>query len=123
MKLTSETDDRFTKVNHRQLKRFTDQIGKRRLMPIDGCVTSYLASYIDIQSGQIHKRVTDIAEDLGLQAGQVHQSIKRLRENDWLVKGLKGTGYYWMLDPWTWAVGKKETQGKRRAIYKKLMED
>lgn len=123
MKLTSEMADRFTMVNHVQLRRFTDQIGTRKLMPMDALIAEYLASNIDIQSGQIHKRVTDIAEDLGLQTGKVHQSIRRLRENDWLVKGLKGTGYFWMLDPWTWAVGKKETQAKRRAIYKKLMED
>ena len=110
-------------VNQVQMQRFNKQVQDKTLLAVDLNVAMYLASYIDITNGCIERRPTDICRDLGISDGRVYQSLKRLRANDWLVKGLKGAGYFFMLDPWTWTVGKKEVQPKRRGLFKKLQND
>jgi len=123
MKLTSDPADRFTMVNQHESKKLNLQLKEGKLKPIDVLVTMYLSSYIDIQSGLINRRSKDIADDLGMQTGRVYQSLKRLRDECYLAKGLRGTGYFWMLNPYIWTVGKKQLQQKRIGLFMSLINE
>jgi len=109
--------------NQTQLRRLSLETQKRHLKPMDHAIVMYLSCYIDITSGLVEKRSSEIADDLGLQRPMVYGSLKRLQDRGWLAKGRKGTGYFFMLDPWLCTVGKKHLQAKRQGLYKKLLND
>ena len=106
---------------HTEGKKLWPMVKKRTLKPMDLLVTAYLCTHMDIKTGRIEVRTKDIAEDLGLTDSHLTQSMKRLRKELLLAKGLKGTGYYWMLNPYFWSSGRKELQGKRVASFQSLI--
>ena len=98
-------------------------VKQRALKPMDLCVVDYLCSHMEVKTGRIERRTMDIAKDLGLTDSHLTQSMKRLKQEHLLAKGLKGTGYYWMLNPYFWSVGRRELQGKRVAAFQRLIND
>lgn len=99
------------------------KVKERKLHPMDLCVASFLQSRMSITTGRIEVRTKDIAEELGLTASQLTPAIKRLRTETLLAKGLRGTGYFWMLNPSVWHVGGKRNFETRMAIFSKLVND
>lgn len=112
----------FTMLIHGEMRKLWPLVRERRLMPLDLCVVQYLASHMDIRTGRIEVRTKDIGDDLGVCARLLTPSLKRLREECLLAKGLKGTGYYWMLNPHVWHVGGQRTHGKRVAAFQELCD-
>jgi len=113
--------EHFSMFIHTEGKKLWPMVKKRILKPMDLCVVDYLCSHMDIKTGRIEVRTKDIAEELGLTDSHLTQSMKRLRKEMLLAKGLKGTGYYWMLNPYFWSVGRRELQGKRVASFQSLI--
>ena len=106
-----------------EAKKLWPMVRDRTLKPMDLCVVSYLCSHMDIRTGRIERRTKDIADDLGVTQPHLTMSMKRLRSEHLLAKGLKGTGYYWMLNPYFWSVGRREIQGKRIVAFQSLIND
>lgn len=106
---------------HGEEKKLWPLVKERRLHPMDLCVVSFLQSHMDTATGRIEVRTTDIASELGLKATQLTPSLKRLREERLLTKGLRGTGYYWMLNPAIWHVGGYKAFEKRMAKFQELV--
>lgn len=108
---------------HDGLSPLWEKVKERKLHPMDLCVASFLQSHMSITTGRIEVRTKDIAEELGLTASQLTPAIKRLRTEMLLAKGLRGTGYFWMLNPSVWHVGGKRNFDARMAIFSKLVSD
>ena len=106
---------------HDGLSPLWGKVRDRKLHPMDLCVASFLQSRMSITTGRIEVRTKDIAEELGLTASQLTPAIKRLRTELLLAKGLRGTGYYWMLNPSVWHVGGKRNYDQRMAIFMELI--
>ena len=113
--------EHFSMFIQEEARKLWPMVKARKLSPMDLCVVSYLCSHMDIKTGRIEVRTKDIAEDLGVAASQLTPSMKRLRSEHLLAKGLKGTGYYWMLNPYFWSAGRREIQGKRIAAFMGLV--
>ena len=114
--------EEFTMLIHGEVRKLWPLVRERRLKPLDLCVVQYLASHMDIRTGRIEVRTKDIGEELGLSARLLTPSLKRLRDEHLLAKGLKGTGYYWMLNPHVWHVGGSRTQGKRISAFHSISD-
>ena len=108
---------------HGEVKKLWAKVKDRTLKPMDLCVASYLQSHIQTKTGRIEVRTKDIAEDLGLTDSHLTQSMKRLRKEMLLVKGRRGTGYYWMLNPSFWHVGGPRLFQQRAAQFDQLIDD
>jgi hypothetical protein len=108
---------------HDGLSPLWEKVKERKLHPMDLCVASFLQSHMSITTGRIEVRTKDIAEELGLTASQLTPAIKRLRTEMLLAKGLRGTGYFWMLNPSVWHVGGKRNFDARMAIFSKLVSE
>lgn len=115
--------EHFAMLIQGESKKLWPMVRERTLKPMDLCVVAYLCSHMDIKTGRIAIRTKDIAEDLGVTAPHLTASMKRLRTEHLLAKGLVGTGYYWMLNPYFWSVGRRELQGKRVAAFQGLVND
>ena len=116
-----ETDEFHVRLYQREARKLWFLVRIRALKPMDLMVASYLASYMDITTGRIEVRTKDIQDDLKLQTGYLSGSIRRLRKQMLLVKGLRGTGYFWMLNPHIWTSGQPRVQGKRLATFRSLL--
>lgn len=123
MNTNHDTSEHFSMFIQSEARKLWPMVRKRVLKPMDLCVVDYLCSHMDIKTGRIEVRTKDIGEDLGLTDSHLTQSMKRLRQEMLLAKGLKGTGYYWMLNPYFWSVGRREVQGKRVAAFQGLIND
>ena len=115
--------EEFTMVIHSEVNRLWPLVKDRTLMPMDLCVAHYLMGQMDIRTGRIEVRTKDIAEELGLTMSQLTPAIKRLRAEHLLAKGLKGTGYFWMLNPHYWHVGGSRLHAMRINVFNKLVSD
>lgn len=104
-------------------KLLTPLIQSRRLKPMDFMVLSFLQWHIETKTGRINVRTKDIGEALCLTDSHLSLSLKRLRKEGLLVKGLRGTGYYWMLDPGIWHVGGPRLFEQRDAQFQRLLNE
>ncbi len=108
---------------HKELdKKVFDLVHTRELKPLDVCVVSYLQTQLEVKTGRIEVRTKDIAERLCLTESHLTASMTRLRKQGILAKGLRGTGYYWMLNPSCWHVGGPRTFQKRAAQFDELLK-
>lgn len=96
---------------------------EKRLLGLDLLIAEYLANHMDIKTGRIEVRATQMAEEMGVADGRVFQGMKRLRDEMLLTRGQKPTGYYWMLNPHYWSSGRQTLQGKRIAAFNNLVND
>ena len=116
-----ETSEYHARVYQKEIRKLWLPIRVRALKPMDLMVAAYLASYMNIGTGQIRVSVKEIAADLNLDVRYLHGSIKRLRKQMCLAKGIESTGYFWMLNPHIWSSGPLRSQGKRVAAFRSLL--
>ena len=106
-----------------EYQRLLPLLRERVLKPMDFAVMGYLQSYIDVKTGRIERRTKEVVEETGLSDPYVAMSLKRLRQQKLLVKGLIGTGYFWMLDPSIWHVGGPRLYQQRKAQFRRLLSE
>ena len=92
----------------------------KKLKNIDVCLASYLAAFANTTTGRIEASVKQMAEEMGCTQPHLHAAIKRLRTQHLLVKGLKPTGYYWLLNPEVWHTGGYKSMTRRLAEFERL---
>lgn len=106
-----------------QYQKLMPLLKARVLKPMDFAVMGYLQSHMEVKTGRIERRTKDVIEETGLSETYVAMSLKRLRQQKLLAKGLRGTGYYWMLDPTIWHVGGPRLFEQRVEQFAKLLDE
>ena len=115
--------DEWSMTCHREIKADVwDLVETRELKPLDICLVMFLQTHLETKTGRIEMRTKDIAERLHLTESHLTASMTRLRKKGLLAKGLRGTGYYWMLNPSYWHVGGPRLFQKRAAQFDELLK-
>jgi hypothetical protein len=112
----------WSMVFHEQLRRLWPLAKARVLKPMDFMVLDYYLSHLEVGSGRIEVSTFQAADELGMHATDVSNALGRLRSAQVMAKGLKGTGYYWMLNPSLCHVGGEPAYEKRCRQWEQLLE-
>lgn len=113
--------DDWSMTFSKEMRKLMPLVKERQLKPMDFLVLAYLQCHIETKTGRIERRTKDIQDDLGLTDSHLSLSMKRLRTQGLLAKGLRGTGYYWMLDPGIWHVGGPRLFKQRDEQFRRLL--
>lgn len=108
---------------HKPLRVLWPLVQMRVLMPADVCVAAYYLSYMEVGTSMVEVTTSQAAQDLGMLVPNVSGSLKRLRTAGAMVKGKRGTGYVWMLNPSLIHAGGAPKMQKRQAQWDRMVEE